>query len=55
VPGLDDWLNAARSADPDDLREQILTGFRAGKPFTPYVPTLAMRPRAQLRSPAAHA
>ena len=42
MPGLDDWLNAARSADPDDLREQILTGFRAGKPFTPYVPTLAM-------------
>jgi SAM-dependent methyltransferase len=45
VPGLHDWLNAARSADPDDLREQILTGFRAGKPFTPYVPTLAMPSR----------
>jgi SAM-dependent methyltransferase len=42
VPGLDDWLAVARSADPDDLRERILTGYRAGKPFTPYVPTLAM-------------
>jgi 2-polyprenyl-3-methyl-5-hydroxy-6-metoxy-1,4-benzoquinol methylase len=42
MPGLNDWLTAARSADADQLREQILTGFKAGKPFTPYVPTLAM-------------
>lgn len=42
MPGLDDWLTAARSANADELREQILTGFKAGKPFTPYVPTLAM-------------
>jgi len=42
VPGLDDWFTAARSADADQLREQILTGFKAGKPFTPYVPTSAM-------------
>lgn len=42
MPGLDDWLTAARSADADQLREQILTGFKAGKPFTPYVPTLPM-------------
>ena len=42
MPGLDDWLTAARSADADQLRERILTGFKAGKPFTPYVPTLAL-------------
>jgi SAM-dependent methyltransferase len=42
VPGLDDWSSLARSADPDELREHILTGFKSGKPFTPYVPTLAL-------------
>jgi SAM-dependent methyltransferase len=42
MPGLEDWLSAARSADADELREQILTGFKAGKPFTPYVPTVAL-------------
>jgi len=42
MPGSDRWLTAARSADADDLREQILTGFKNGKPFTPYVPTLAL-------------
>ena len=40
-----DWLDVARSAAPDDLREQILTGFKAGKPFTPYVPTLSLPAR----------
>jgi hypothetical protein len=38
---LDDWLTAAR-ADSDELRERILTGYKAGKPFTPYVPTIGM-------------
>lgn len=42
MSGPDRWLTAARSADAADLREQILTGFKSGKPFTPYVPTLAM-------------
>jgi SAM-dependent methyltransferase len=40
--GLEHWLSVARSADPDDLREHILTGYKSGKPFTPYVPTLVL-------------
>ncbi|MBI1872581.1 MAG: hypothetical protein HYS05_01670 [Acidobacteria bacterium] len=39
--GLDHRQSVARSADPDDLREHILTGYKSGKPFTPYVPTIA--------------
>ncbi len=42
MPGRDYWLSIAQSPDPDDLREHILTGFRSGKPFTPYVPTIAL-------------
>jgi hypothetical protein len=41
---LDDWLAAAR-AEEDELRERILTGYKTGKPFTPYVPTIAMPQR----------
>jgi SAM-dependent methyltransferase len=39
---VDDWLAAARAHDPDDVRECILAGFKSGKPFTPYVPTLSL-------------
>jgi SAM-dependent methyltransferase len=42
MAGTDYWLSIARSTDPDDLREHILTGFKAGKPFTPYVPTIPL-------------
>jgi hypothetical protein len=42
VPGLRDWESVAISADADDLREHILTGYKAGKPFTPYVPTIQL-------------
>src|SRR5881394_3020901 len=42
MPGLDDWLSLARTADPDELREHILTGYKSGKPFTPYIPTLPL-------------
>jgi SAM-dependent methyltransferase len=44
MPGRDEWLSVARSADADDLKERILTGFKDGKPFTPYVPTVALPP-----------
>src|SRR4051812_29901919 len=40
MPGVDDWLAVAQAADPDEVRERILTGYRDGKPFTPYVPTI---------------
>ena len=38
----DEWVELAASATDDDLREKILTGFKEGKPFTPYVPTLPL-------------
>ena len=37
-----DWVELAATASDDELREKILTGFKDGKPFTPYVPTLAL-------------
>jgi trans-aconitate methyltransferase len=42
MAGTDDWLSVARAEDPDDVRERILTGYRDGKPFTPYVPTVRL-------------
>jgi SAM-dependent methyltransferase len=42
MPGLNDWESVAITADADNLREQILTGYKAGKPFTPYVPTIPL-------------
>jgi len=44
VPGRDDWIDAARAADDDELRERILTGFKSGKPFIPYQPTVRLPP-----------
>jgi SAM-dependent methyltransferase len=40
--GRNDWLHVAREASDDELRERILTGFKDGKPFTPYRPTIAL-------------
>ena len=40
--GRDHWLTVAGSSSADDLREHILTGYKAGKPFTPYRPTLGL-------------
>ena len=42
MAGRNDWLTVAREASDDDLRERILTGFKDGKPFTPYRPTLEL-------------
>jgi SAM-dependent methyltransferase len=42
VSGRDEWESVARGSDDDELRERILTGFKAGKPFTPYRPTIAL-------------
>jgi hypothetical protein len=40
MAGIDDWLQVARGED-EDVRERILTGYKDGKPFTPYAPTIA--------------
>ena len=37
-----EWAAAASRETDDELRERILTGYRDGKPFTPYVPTIAL-------------
>ncbi len=42
MPGTDEWASIARDADDGALRERILTGYLDGKPFTPYVPTVAL-------------
>ena len=42
MPGIDEWRSIASAADPDELRERILTGYKGGKPFTPYVPTVSL-------------
>ena len=42
MAGRDHWLSVARSDNPDDIREHILTGFKSGKTFTPYIPTLPL-------------
>src|SRR5262249_27116006 len=39
---MNEWESIASQADPDELRERILTGYKGGKPFTPYVPTLEL-------------
>lgn len=42
MAGIDDWMAVAREATAADLRERILTGFKAGKPFAPYHPTVTL-------------
>lgn len=42
MAGLGEWESIASTADPDELRERIFTGYKAGKPFTPYVPTVVL-------------
>src|SRR5689334_9108298 len=45
MAGREEWLSVASADDVDDVRERILTGYREGKPFTPYIPTIDL-PRA---------
>lgn len=43
VPGASgEWAELAATASETELKDRILTGFKNGKPFTPYVPTLAL-------------
>lgn len=43
APGIrSEWAELAATASDAELRERILTGFTAGKPFTPYVATLPL-------------
>ena len=37
--GREMWMSVASEAD-EEIRERILTGYKDGKPFTPYVPTV---------------
>ena len=41
MAGREDWLNVAGGPD-EEIRERILTGYKDGKPFTPYVPTVPL-------------
>jgi len=34
--------SVARADDLDEVCARILTGYRGGKPFTPYVPTVQL-------------
>jgi SAM-dependent methyltransferase len=42
MPGRDEWMAIAAGADAEELRDRILTGYKDGKPFSPYVPTLTL-------------
>ena len=41
MAGREEWSSIA-AGDADELRERILTGYKSGKPFTPYVPTIPL-------------
>jgi SAM-dependent methyltransferase len=42
MAGREHWLAIARDSNPDDLRESILSGYKTGKPFTPYIPIIPL-------------
>ena len=42
MSGREEWESIAATSDADELRERIFTGYKTGKPFTPYVPTIAL-------------
>ena len=39
-----EWAELAATASDTELKDRILTGFKDGKPFAPYVPTLVLPP-----------
>ena len=39
---VNEWNAIAARADDEELRERILTGYKVGKPFSPYVPTVPL-------------
>ena len=45
MSGRKEWESIAATSDADELRERIFTGYKTGKPFTPYVPTIGLPPR----------
>lgn len=45
MAGVPEWESIAATSDADELRERIFTGYKAGKPFTSYVPTVALPAR----------
>jgi hypothetical protein len=47
MSGRDYWMSLAETAETDDVRERILSGYKDGKPFTPYVPTIPMPERLE--------
>lgn len=42
MTGRAEWESIAEVSDADELRERIFTGYKSGKPFTPYVPTTTL-------------
>ena len=46
MAGRDEWTDIA-VGDAEELRERILTGYKSGKPFTPYVPTIPLPARIE--------
>ena len=45
MSGRKEWESIAATSDADELRERIFTGYKTGKPFTSYVPTIALPAR----------
>jgi len=43
MPGFSEWESIAGTADAGELRERIFTGYKGGKPFIPYVPTVGLQ------------
>jgi SAM-dependent methyltransferase len=47
LPGQAFWTSLAETGNTDEIREEILAGYKDGKPFTPYRPTIALPERVE--------